>query len=69
LPALGRASLATHAALVMALDARLLSEHNMPLGSLEALIQIAHAEHGSLSVSELAELHVVTASARLRRDG
>jgi DNA-binding MarR family transcriptional regulator len=50
-----RSLLETHAALVTALDARLLGEHNMPLGSVEALIQIAHAEHGSLSVSELAE--------------
>jgi DNA-binding MarR family transcriptional regulator len=45
----------THAALVTALDTRLLAEHNMALGTLEALIQIAHAEHGSLHVSELAE--------------
>jgi DNA-binding MarR family transcriptional regulator len=51
-----RSLLETHAALVAALDARLVAEHNMPLGALEALIQIAHAEHGSLSVSELAEL-------------
>jgi DNA-binding MarR family transcriptional regulator len=50
-----RSMLETHAALVTALDARLLAEHNMPLGSLEALLQIAHAEHGSLSVSDLAE--------------
>jgi DNA-binding MarR family transcriptional regulator len=50
-----RGLLETHAALVTALDARLLAEHNMPLGSIEALIQIAHAEQGSLSVSELAE--------------
>jgi DNA-binding MarR family transcriptional regulator len=50
-----RGLLETHAALISALDARLLAEHNMPLGSLEALIQIAHAEHASLSVSELAE--------------
>jgi DNA-binding MarR family transcriptional regulator len=50
-----RGLLETHQALVSALDARLHAEHSMPLGSLEALIQIAHAEHGSLSVSELAE--------------
>jgi DNA-binding MarR family transcriptional regulator len=50
-----RGLLETHAALVTALDTRLLTEHNMPLGSIEALIQIAHAEHGSLRVSELAE--------------
>jgi DNA-binding MarR family transcriptional regulator len=50
-----RGLLESHAALVTALDARLLAEHNMPLGSIEALIQIAHAEQGSLSVSELAD--------------
>jgi DNA-binding MarR family transcriptional regulator len=50
-----RGLLETHQALVTALDARLLAEHHMPPGALEALIQIAHAEHGSLSVSELAE--------------
>jgi DNA-binding MarR family transcriptional regulator len=50
-----RLLLEAHAALVTALDARLLAHHNMPLASIEALIQIAHAEHGSLSVSDLAE--------------
>jgi DNA-binding MarR family transcriptional regulator len=50
-----RGVLETHAALMAALDARLLAEQHLPLGSFEALIQIAHAEHGSLSVSELAE--------------
>jgi DNA-binding MarR family transcriptional regulator len=50
-----RGLLEAHAALVTALDARLLAQHNMPLGSVEALIQIAHAEEGSISVSELAE--------------
>lgn len=44
-----------HAALVRELDVRLLAEHNVPLGSLEALIQIAHANEGAMSVSELAE--------------
>jgi len=50
-----RGLLETHATLVSALDARLLAEHNMPPGSVEALIQIAHAEGGAISVSELAE--------------
>jgi len=50
-----RRLLETHAALVTALDDRLLAEHNTALGAIEALIQIAHAEHGSLSVSDLAE--------------
>jgi DNA-binding MarR family transcriptional regulator len=49
------ALLETHAALVRALDERLLAEHHLPLGEVEALMQIAHAEQGSLSVSELAE--------------
>jgi DNA-binding MarR family transcriptional regulator len=47
--------LETHAALITALDARLLAEHNMPLRQADALMHIAHAEHGPLSVSELAE--------------
>jgi DNA-binding MarR family transcriptional regulator len=37
------------------LDARLMADHRMPLTTLEALIQIAHAEDGSISVSELAD--------------
>jgi DNA-binding MarR family transcriptional regulator len=47
--------LETHSALVNALEARLRAEHNEPLGALEALIEIAHADEGSLSVSNLAE--------------
>jgi len=45
----------THEALVRALDARLLAERQMPLSAFEALIQIAHAEEGTTSISELAE--------------
>lgn len=45
----------THEALVRALDARLLAEHNVPLSTFEALVQIAHAEGDTISVSELAE--------------
>lgn len=45
----------THASLMRALDARLLAEHRMPLGTLEALMEIAHAEGGSISVSDLAQ--------------
>ncbi len=44
-----------HEALVRELDARLLAEHNMPLGSFEALMHVAHAEEGTISISELAE--------------
>jgi DNA-binding MarR family transcriptional regulator len=50
-----RGLLETHAQLVSALDARLLADHNMSLGAIEALIQIAHAEEGAISVSDLAE--------------
>jgi DNA-binding MarR family transcriptional regulator len=45
----------THAQLVRALDARLTADHNMPLGAIDALIEIAHAEGDAISVSELAE--------------
>jgi DNA-binding MarR family transcriptional regulator len=44
-----------HDSLARALDARLLADHRLPLRTLEALIEIAHAESGSMSVSELAE--------------
>jgi DNA-binding MarR family transcriptional regulator len=42
-------------ALQRALDARLLAEHNLPLSLFEALMHIAHAEHGAISISALAE--------------
>jgi DNA-binding MarR family transcriptional regulator len=41
--------------LKQALETRLLVEHRLPLPTLEALIEIAHADDGSISVSELAE--------------
>jgi DNA-binding MarR family transcriptional regulator len=47
--------LETHEALVRALDARLLAQHQLPLSAFEALIQIAHAEDATISISELAE--------------
>jgi DNA-binding MarR family transcriptional regulator len=50
-----RGLLETHAQLIGALDARLTAEHNMPLGAIDALIEIAHAEGDAISVSELAE--------------
>ncbi len=37
-----------------ALDTRLLSEHNLSLSMLEALMHVTHAEAGAISVSELA---------------
>jgi DNA-binding MarR family transcriptional regulator len=49
----------THAALVSALDARLLAEHDMPLVALEALMNIAHADGGVIAISGLApKIHV-----------
>jgi DNA-binding MarR family transcriptional regulator len=45
----------THEALVRALDARLLAEHNIPLSTFEALMHIAHAEDGTIAISSLAE--------------
>jgi DNA-binding MarR family transcriptional regulator len=44
-----------HDSLMRALDARLLANHRVPLSTLEALIEIAHAEEGSISVSDLAQ--------------
>jgi DNA-binding MarR family transcriptional regulator len=44
-----------HEALVRALDAGLLARHNMPLSAFEALMHIAHAEEGTIAISELAE--------------
>jgi DNA-binding MarR family transcriptional regulator len=41
--------------LTRALDARLVAIHRFPLSTLEALIEIAHAEDDSISVSDLAE--------------
>jgi DNA-binding MarR family transcriptional regulator len=48
--------LETREALVRTLDERLLAEHQIPLGTVEALMHIAHAEQGSIAVSELARL-------------
>jgi DNA-binding MarR family transcriptional regulator len=47
--------LETHDALLRALDSRLLAEHGMPLSVFEALMHIAHAETGTISVSDLAD--------------
>jgi DNA-binding MarR family transcriptional regulator len=44
-----------HDSLTRALDARLVAEHRLPLSTLQALIEIAHAEDGPISVSDLAE--------------
>jgi DNA-binding MarR family transcriptional regulator len=45
----------TYDALLSDLDARMLSEHNMPLSAFEALMHITHAEDGAISISDLAE--------------
>jgi DNA-binding MarR family transcriptional regulator len=47
--------LEAHSALVNALEVRLRAEHNVVLGAVEALIEIAHTDEGSLGVSDLAE--------------
>jgi DNA-binding MarR family transcriptional regulator len=46
----------TFDALLGALDARMLAEHNMPLSAFEALMHITHAEGGAISISDLAKL-------------
>jgi DNA-binding MarR family transcriptional regulator len=46
----------TYDALLHALDARMLAEHNMPLSAFEALMHITHAQDGVISISDLAEL-------------
>ena len=45
----------TYDALVHALDSRLLAEHNLPLSTFEALMHIAHADGGAISISDLSE--------------
>jgi DNA-binding MarR family transcriptional regulator len=44
-----------HDSLTRGLDARLVGEHRLPLSTLQALIEIAHAEDGSIRVSDLAQ--------------
>jgi len=47
--------LEAHDALQRALDSRLLAEHRLPLSAFEALMHIAHAEAGTISISDLAD--------------
>jgi DNA-binding MarR family transcriptional regulator len=67
--------LETREVLVRTLDQRLQAEHQIPLGTLELLIHIAHAEEGTLAVSELAGLlelspsHVSRVVIELERKG
>jgi len=42
-------------ALLRALDARLLAEHNLSLSTFEALMHITHAQEGTISISDLAQ--------------
>jgi DNA-binding MarR family transcriptional regulator len=49
------ALMATYDELLHALDDRLLSEHSLSLSTFEAIMHIAHAETGAISISELAE--------------
>ena len=46
----------TYDALLRALDAQMLADHNLPLSAFEALMHITHAEEGAISISDLAEL-------------
>jgi DNA-binding MarR family transcriptional regulator len=46
--------LETRETLVRTLDQRLLAEYQISLGTVEALMEIAHAEEGTIAVSELA---------------
>src|SRR5207249_2057296 len=45
----------TYDAVLRALDARLLAEHNLSLSTFEAIMHITHAEAGAISISDLAE--------------
>ena len=42
----------TYDAVLRALDARLLAEHNLSLSTFEAIMHITHAETGAISISE-----------------
>jgi DNA-binding MarR family transcriptional regulator len=47
--------LRTHAALTRALDAELVAEHGLPLGSYEVLLRLADSPKGRMRMSELAD--------------
>jgi DNA-binding MarR family transcriptional regulator len=47
--------LATHQRLVRELDRELLRVHRLPLSTIEALMQIAHAPNGESTITELSE--------------
>lgn len=46
----------TYDAVLTALDAGMLAEHNLSLSAFEALMHITHAETGQVSISDLAEV-------------
>jgi DNA-binding MarR family transcriptional regulator len=60
------ALVSAYESLTKALDTRLLADHRMPLGTVEALIAIAHAEDDSISVADLAE-HIRLSPSRTSR--
>jgi DNA-binding MarR family transcriptional regulator len=45
----------TYDAVLRALDARLLAEHNLSLSTFEAIMHITHADTGAISISDLAK--------------
>jgi DNA-binding MarR family transcriptional regulator len=48
------ALVSAYESLTRALDERMVADYRMPLGMVEALIAIAHADEGSISVADLA---------------
>jgi DNA-binding MarR family transcriptional regulator len=48
------ALVSAYESLTRALDQRMVADYRMPLGVIEALIAIAHADEGSISVADLA---------------
>lgn len=58
--------LETREAIVRALDAELQREHRLPLSNFEALIAIAHAAEGEITISDLAE-QVLLSPSRVSR--
>ena len=58
--------LATREAIVRALDAELQHQHRLPLSNFDALIAIAHAENGEITISDLAE-QVMLSPSRISR--
>ena len=70
-----RGFLRAHAALTRELDAELVAAHRLPLTSYEVLLEVGHAPHGRMRMSELADRVRLSRSGltrlvdRLARDG